>query len=97
MTGGTLLFLLFGLALVAWLSARARAAAFRAPERRFSSLPAHFAWYVALWTLLPPLAFLGVWALTSPALVTDAVAAANDEVRPTDLQLVPRPHGVRRR
>jgi len=31
------------------------------------------------------------------ALVADAVAAANDEVRAVDLQLVPRPHGVRRR
>ena len=31
------------------------------------------------------------------ALVADVVAAANDEVRAVDLQLVPRPHGVRRR
>ncbi|PAX08571.1 phosphate ABC transporter permease subunit PstC [Sphingomonas lenta] len=75
MTGPALLLLLAGLAFVGWLSARARAVAFRAPKRRFSSLPGHHAWYVALWTILPPLAFLGVWSLVSPALVTDAVLA----------------------
>jgi phosphate transport system permease protein len=75
MSLGALLLLLAGLALVGWLSARARAAAFRVGGRRFSSLPGHHAAYVALWCLLPPLLFLGIWSLTSPALVTDAVLA----------------------
>ena len=74
MSGPALLLLLGGLALVAWLSARARAAAFRSPARRGAS-PGHHAWYAALWTLLPPLLFLGIWALIAPALVTDAVLA----------------------
>ncbi|WP_375427051.1 phosphate ABC transporter permease subunit PstC [uncultured Sphingomonas sp.] len=73
MSGGGLLLLLAGLALVGWLSARARAAGFRNDGRRFSSLPGHHAAYVALWCLLPPLLFLSVWSLTAPALVTDAV------------------------
>jgi phosphate transport system permease protein len=73
MSTGALLLLLAGLALVGWLSARARAAAFRGGGRRFSSLPGHHAAHVALWCLLPPLLFLGLWSLTAPALVTDAV------------------------
>ena len=75
MSGGAILLLIAGLTLVGWLSARARAASFRTGGRRFSSLPGHHAWYVALFTLLPPLVFLGVWSLTAPALVTDAVLA----------------------
>ncbi len=51
-----------------------RAAAFRrGSARRFSSLPGHHGWYVALWATLPPLLFLAIWAAVSPALVTDAV------------------------
>ena len=73
MSTGALLLLLAGLALVGWLSARARAASFRGGGRRFSSLPGHHAAHVALWCLLPPLIFLGLWSLTAPALVTDAV------------------------
>ena len=75
MSGPALLLIVTGLAFVAWLTARARAAAFRTPERRFSSLPGHHGWYVALWTLLPPLAFLALWSVVAPALVTDAVLA----------------------
>jgi phosphate transport system permease protein len=76
MPGPALVFLVLGLALVGWASARARARRFRAAGgRRFSSLPRHYGWFVALWTLLPPLLFLSIWALTSPALVTEAVIA----------------------
>ena len=71
-----LLFLVAVLALIGWVSARARAARFRAGTlRRFSSLPQHHGWFVALCTLLPPLLFLAAWQATSPALVTDAVIA----------------------
>ena len=76
MSGTALLILIVGLALVGWASARARARRFRASTaRRFSSLPRHHGWFVALCTVLPPLLFLLVWALTSPALVTEAVIA----------------------
>jgi phosphate transport system permease protein len=75
MGGGVLFLVILGLGLIAWASARIRARRFRTAGARFSSLPVHFGWYVALWTVLPPLLFLAVWAATSPALVTDTVLA----------------------
>ena len=73
MSAAALLLVVVGLALIGWFAARTRAAVFREGGRRSSSLPAHHGWYVAAWTLLPPLAFLAVWAAVSPAMVTDAV------------------------
>ncbi|TPG12096.1 phosphate ABC transporter permease subunit PstC [Sphingomonas oligophenolica] len=76
MSGLSLVILVIGLALIGWLAGRMRAAAFRrGSTRRFSSQPVHHGWFVALWTVGPPLVFLAIWALTSPALVTDAVLA----------------------
>ncbi|MGU3390187.1 phosphate ABC transporter permease subunit PstC [Sphingomonas sp. M1A8_2b] len=76
MSAIALLFLVAGLGLIGWLTARVRATRFRAGSTaRFSSLPAHHGWYVALWTAIPPLVFLVVWSMTAPALVTDAVLA----------------------
>ena len=64
------------LGLIAWFVGRARAAAFRRDHKeRFSALPMHHGWYVALWTVLPPLLFLTVWWFVSPAMVTEAVIA----------------------
>ena len=69
-----LLFIIFGLGLIGWLTARMRAIAFRRETaRRFSSLPSHHGAYVALWVLMPPLLFLAIWATISPALVTGQV------------------------
>ncbi|MGY4398195.1 phosphate transport system permease protein [Sphingomonas sp. UYAg733] len=69
-----LLFLIAGLGLIAWLSARVRAVSFRRDSTaRFSSLPSHHGTYVALWTLLPAALFIVIWSSVSPALVTDAV------------------------
>ncbi|MGR6330080.1 phosphate ABC transporter permease subunit PstC [Sphingomonas sp. XXL09] len=71
-----LLFTVIGLALIGWLAARMRAATFRRPRvARFSALPAHHGWFVAVCTVVPPLIFLAVWAMTAPALVTEAVLA----------------------
>ncbi|MBB3473388.1 phosphate ABC transporter permease subunit PstC [Sphingomonas sp. BK345] len=71
-----LAFVIAALALIGWVTARARAARFRrGTARRFSSLPQHHGWFVAMGTLLPALLFLTVWHLTSPALVTEAVLA----------------------
>ena len=57
-----LLFLVLGLGLIGWLTARVRATRFRAGSTvRFSSLPSHHGWYVALWTAIPPLVFLVIW------------------------------------
>ena len=71
-----LLFLLTALSLIGWVVGRARAARFRrATGQRFSSLPQHHGWFVAMGTLLPPVIFLAIWSFTAPALVTDAVIA----------------------
>ncbi|MGZ8282464.1 MAG: phosphate ABC transporter permease subunit PstC [Allosphingosinicella sp.] len=52
--------LILGLGLVAWLAARARAAAFAGPTRAHS-LPGHHGWYVALWTIIPAMIVLAAW------------------------------------
>jgi phosphate transport system permease protein len=76
MSGLAIFFVVLGLALIGWLSARMRASGFRrSPSVRFSSLPAHYGWFVALAALVPALLFLAAWALCSPALVTNAVLA----------------------
>ncbi len=75
MSSLALLFVVAGLGLIGWLTARVRAARQRRGSTRFSSLPGHYGWYVALSTVVPPLIFLAVWSFTSPALVTDAVLA----------------------
>lgn len=76
MSALALLFLIAALGLIGWVVARARAARFRSgTARRFSSLPQHHGWYVAMWTLLPALVFLAIWHSVAPALVTDAVLA----------------------
>ncbi|MGE7206328.1 phosphate ABC transporter permease subunit PstC [Sphingomonas sp. NPDC019816] len=83
MSGVILLILILGLGLIAWAAARMRALGFRRRTgMRVSALPHHHGWYVALWTAIPPLLFLTVWAATSPALVTDMVVAT-----PAALQL----------
>jgi phosphate transport system permease protein len=80
-----LLFLMLGLGLIGWLSARVRATRFRVgTTARFSSLPAHHGWFVALCTAIPPLVFLAIWSMTAPALVTEAVLAT-----PAAIQLPP--------
>ncbi|MBX9795803.1 phosphate ABC transporter permease subunit PstC [Sphingomonas sp.] len=69
-----LLFLIAGLGLIGWLTARVRAVAFRrGTTRRFSSLPAHHAGFVALVMVLPALLFLSVWSAVTPGMVTEAV------------------------
>ena len=66
--------LVFGLGLLAWLAARAKAMAFAVPGRgRPHSLPGYHGWYVTLWAVLPALLFLGVWSSFSPGLVRQAV------------------------
>ncbi|MGA9580626.1 MAG: phosphate ABC transporter permease subunit PstC [Allosphingosinicella sp.] len=65
---------ILGLALLGWLSARARAMAFAAPGApRLHSLPGYHGWYVAIWAALPALLFLLLWVPLSDKLVMDAV------------------------
>ena len=60
MSPAILLLLALGLGLAGWLAARARAWTFRrsSADGRIASLPNYHAWYVALWVVLPVLAFV---------------------------------------
>ncbi len=74
MNAYALLFLLLGLGLIGWLTARARAARFdRGGAKRLHSLPSQHGWYVAIWTMLPALLFLAAWSSISPGLVREEV------------------------
>ncbi len=69
--------LVAGLGLIAWVSARARAAAFAGPGKpRPHSLPSQHGWYVALWTVVPALLFLALWSNLSGPLIYDRVIAS---------------------
>ena len=75
----TMLFLLaFGLALIGWLSARARAWNFQAKDKsvRLVSRPNYHGWYVALWIAIPVLAFVSIWSIVAPQLVLQSVLAS---------------------
>lgn len=68
------LLLALGLGLVAWLVARSKAWAFKRaapPGTRapLHSLPNYHGWYVALWTVVPAIAFAAVWSAISPGLI----------------------------
>ncbi|HEX8574575.1 MAG TPA: phosphate ABC transporter permease subunit PstC [Allosphingosinicella sp.] len=72
-----LILAILGLALLGWLSARARAMALAAPGApKLHSLPGYHGWYVAIWAALPALLFLLLWVPLSDRLVMDAVLAA---------------------
>src|SRR5688572_1009113 len=69
--------LVFGLGLIAWLAARARASAFAgAGKQRPHSRPGQHGWYVALWTIIPALLFLAVWNNVSGNLIYAQVMAS---------------------
>jgi phosphate transport system permease protein len=64
-----------GLAVVAWFIARARAGRFAAGGRPHS-LAGYHGTYVALWTAVPALLFVAIWAGVSPGLVSQRVMAS---------------------
>ena len=69
--------LVFGLGLIGWLAARARASAFAvAGRKRPHSRPGQHGWYVALWTVIPALLFLAVWNNVSGNLIYGQVLAS---------------------
>ncbi|MET0309317.1 MAG: phosphate ABC transporter permease subunit PstC [Sphingomonas sp.] len=77
MNAFALLFLVAGLGLIGWLTARARAARLdRGGAKRLHSLPAQHGWYVVLWTVIPALLFIAVWSAISPSLVKQRVLEA---------------------
>jgi len=76
MNGFAIFILVIGLGLVAWVSARVKAARFvAAGGTRPHSLPTYHGVYVAMWTILPAMIFLIVWSLVVPGLVTQSVVA----------------------
>ena len=78
MTSITLLLIALGLGLAAWLVARAKAWSFQKDGEhcRLAARPNYHAWYVALWVIVPLLAFTIMWAMIEPQLVTNAVLAS---------------------
>lgn len=75
----TFLYLLaIGLALAAWLAARARAWSFKRldPTTRLAALPSSYGWYVALWVLIPAMLCIVGWSAISPGFVTQSVLAS---------------------
>jgi phosphate transport system permease protein len=80
-----------GFAAIAWVAARAKALALATGKpRTVHSLPGYHGWYVALWALLPALAFLIGWSLIAPGLaegaaLRDVAGAALDPLAAADL------------
>jgi phosphate transport system permease protein len=69
-----LLLLIIGLGLVGWLTARARAGRFIGTGlAKPHSLANYHGWYVALWVMLPALAFAAVWSFVAPQLTMQAL------------------------
>ena len=77
MTGVMIVLIIFALAAIGWIVARARATRLQIEAGRLAtnSRPTQHGWYVALWTALPALAFLAVWANVMPGLVFETVLA----------------------
>lgn len=74
MTPTVLLFLIVALGVAGWFFGRARInLRSSAAGQRPHSLPGYHGWYMALWTVAPPLLFLAVWSAVSPGLVVQSV------------------------
>ncbi|MET4132373.1 phosphate transport system permease protein [Porphyrobacter sp. MBR-155] len=74
----TLILIAMGLGLAGWLSGRAKAWSFQSsdPALRSASRPVYHAWYVALWVVIPVLAFITIWSVLAPQLVMQSVLAS---------------------
>jgi phosphate transport system permease protein len=73
----TLILIALSFGLLGWLAGRAKAWSFQSsdPALRPASRPVYHAWYVALWVVLPVLAFVATWSVIAPNLVMQAVLA----------------------
>jgi len=74
----TLILIAIGLGLAGWLAGRAKAWSFQKaqPDARPVARPIYHAWYVAVWVVFPVLAFVAVWSIVVPILVTNSVLAS---------------------
>jgi phosphate transport system permease protein len=77
MTGVMIVTIIVALGVIGWIIARARATRLQAEVGRLAtnSRPSQHGWYVALWTALPALSFLALWAYVMPGLVFETVLA----------------------
>ncbi len=77
MNGVVIALIIIALGAIGWIIARARATRLQTEVGRLAtnSRPSQHGWYVALWTALPALLFLTIWANVSPGLVFDSVMA----------------------
>jgi phosphate transport system permease protein len=76
MTLSAITLLILGLGLIAYVSARSRAAAFASPRRATSrdigqvhSRPNQHGWYVALWALVPSLLLVAAWGVIDQGII----------------------------
>lgn len=83
MTLSAITLLILGLGLIAYISARARAAAFAAPGRATSrdigqvhSRPNQHGWFVALWALVPALLLAAAWGTIDRSVIDSRVIAS---------------------
>lgn len=74
----TLILIAIGLGLAGWLAGRAKAWSFQKadPATRPASRPIYHAWYVAVWVVIPVLAFITLWSIAAPQLITQSVLAS---------------------
>lgn len=74
----TLLLIAIGLGLAGWLAGRAKAWSFQKadPAIRPVARPTYHAWYVAIWIVVPVLAFVTIWSIISPQLISQSVLSS---------------------
>lgn len=74
----TLFLIAVGLGLIGWLAGRAKAWSFQKenPDVRPAARPVYYAWYVAVWVIVPVLAFAVAWSLIAPQLIMQSVLAS---------------------
>ncbi len=73
-----LILIAIGLGLAGWLAGRAKAWSFQTgdPATRPTSRPIYHAWYVAVWVVVPVLAFIALWSFAAPQLVIQSVLSS---------------------
>lgn len=78
MPAGSLLLIVLGLGLAAWIVGRARARIFAqtSADGRIGALPTYHGWYLALWVALPALVFVLIWLGIVDGLVLQHVLAS---------------------
>ncbi|MEL6238636.1 MAG: phosphate ABC transporter permease subunit PstC [Pseudomonadota bacterium] len=74
----TLILIAIGLGLAGWLAGRAKAWSFQKanPQSRPVARPIYHAWYVAVWIVIPVLAFIALWSFAAPQMITQSVLAS---------------------